>query len=145
MKCLIIDDEPAARDIIERFIEDTSELTLAGICTDALEARKWLETHTADLMFVDINLPKLSGLSFIKTLSDPSLIILTTAYSEHALDGFDLGVVDYLLKPFSFERFLQAVDKARTQFAPGANGTSQSITVNPTCQERVFPGSEARL
>jgi DNA-binding LytR/AlgR family response regulator len=129
MKCLIIDDEPAAREIIESFIDDAPELSLAGICTDALEARKWMENNSADLMFVDINMPKLSGLSFIKTLKDPPPIILTTAYSEHALDGFDLGVVDYLLKPFSFERFLQAVDKARSQVALAPNGSGQSITV----------------
>lgn len=112
MKCLIIDDEPAAREILETYINDTPGISLAGLCTDALEARDWLSEHEADLLFVDINMPRLSGLSFIKTLKDPPLIILTTAYSEHALDGFDLGVVDYLLKPFSFERFLKAIDKA---------------------------------
>lgn len=129
MKCLIVDDEPAAREILKTYIEDTPELSLAGTCKDALEARGWLEDHSADLLFVDINMPKLSGLSFIKTLSEPPLIILTTAYSEHALDGFDLGVTDYLLKPFSFERFLQSVEKAGKHFRQKDNNENNAVTV----------------
>ncbi|MFN1835117.1 LytR/AlgR family response regulator transcription factor [Balneola sp. MJW-20] len=129
MKCLIIDDEPAARDILRTYIDDAQELILAGSCANALEARSWLENNDADLLFVDINMPKLSGLSFIKTLSDPPLIILTTAYSEHALDGFELGVIDYLLKPFSFERFLQAVDKAGKQSRQKRSNESPSVTI----------------
>lgn len=115
IKCLIIDDEPAARDILKTYISDCPDTEVSGICQDALEARSWMDTHTADLLFVDINMPKLSGLSFIKTLNDPPQIILSTAYSEHAVDAFDLGVTDYLLKPFSFERFLKAIDKVKIQ------------------------------
>ncbi|MDZ7806252.1 MAG: LytTR family DNA-binding domain-containing protein [Gracilimonas sp.] len=128
IKCLIIDDEPAARDILKTYITDCPETEVAGICQDALQARSWLDDHTADLMFVDINMPKLSGLSFIKTLSSPPQIILSTAYSEHAVDAFDLGVTDYLLKPFSFERFLKAIDKVKLQ-GEKSNGNSPAITV----------------
>lgn len=113
IKCLIIDDEPAARDILQTYIKDCPDTEIAGTCQDALEARSWLDAYSADLLFVDINMPKLSGLSFIKTLKDPPQVILSTAYSEHAIDAFDLGVTDYLLKPFSFERFLKAVDKVK--------------------------------
>jgi DNA-binding LytR/AlgR family response regulator len=116
IKCLIIDDEPAARDILKTYIEDCPDTEVAEVCHDALQARKWMDTHSADLLFVDINMPKLSGLSFIKTLKDPPQIILSTAYSEHGVDAFELGVTDYLLKPFSFERFLKAVDKVKVNF-----------------------------
>lgn len=112
MRCLIIDDEPAARKILRIYISDTDELTLVGECKDALEARSFLKETGADLLFLDINMPRLSGIEFIKTLPNPPGIIFTTAYSEFALDGFDLNAVDYLLKPFSFERFLKAVEKA---------------------------------
>lgn len=127
MKCLIIDDEPAARDILKTYITDCPDTEVAGICEDALEARSWLENNSADLLFVDINMPKLSGLGLIKTLHYPPQIILTTAYSEHAVDGFELGVTDYLLKPFSFERFLKAIDKVRQQLK--TNAEHGSITI----------------
>jgi DNA-binding LytR/AlgR family response regulator len=128
IKCLIIDDEPAARDILETYITDCPETEIAGICHDALQARSWMNEHTADLMFVDINMPKLSGLSFIKTLNAPPQIILSTAYSEHAVDAFDLGVTDYLLKPFSFERFLKAIDKVKLH-GEKSDGNSPAITI----------------
>lgn len=111
MRCLIIDDEPAAREILEEYISDTPELTLVGVCKNALEARQCLKEKESDLLFLDVNMPRLSGISFLKSLSHPPKVILTTAYSEYALEGYELDVVDYLLKPFSFERFLKAVDK----------------------------------
>jgi DNA-binding LytR/AlgR family response regulator len=128
IKCLIIDDEPAARDILQTYINDCPDTEIAGTCQDALEARSWLDAYSADLLFVDINMPKLSGLSFIKTLKDPPQVILSTAYSEHAIDAFDLGVTDYLLKPFSFERFLKAVDKVK-QNGEKPNNNSPAITI----------------
>ena len=112
MRCLIIDDEPAARDILKTYIADTEELQLAGESKNALEARSALKENDIDLLFLDINMPRLSGIDFLKTIDHPPKVILTTAYSEYALDGYELNVVDYLLKPFSFERFLKAVDKA---------------------------------
>lgn len=128
INCLIIDDEPAARDILKTYISDCPDTEVTGVCQDALEARSWLDSHSADLLFVDINMPKLSGLSFIKTLKKRPKIILSTAYSEHAIDAFDLGVTDYLLKPFSFKRFLKAIDKVK-QRGDILNGNSPAITV----------------
>ncbi|MBD3617094.1 MAG: response regulator transcription factor [Gracilimonas sp.] len=122
MQCLIIDDEPAARDILKAYISDTPEIEIAGIFKDALEAKQFLADNEADLIFLDINMPRLSGISFLKTLNHPPKIILTTAYSEYALEGYELNVVDYLLKPFSFERFIKAVDKAREQSEYPAKG-----------------------
>lgn len=112
MRCLIIDDEPIARDILRQYIQDAPQLSLSGECENALEAMDFLKEHTIDLLFLDINMPKLSGVSFLKSYADPPKVILTTAYSEYALEGYELNVVDYLLKPFSFERFLKAVQKA---------------------------------
>lgn len=126
MRCLIIDDEPASRDILEKYISDTTELTLVGICRDALEARSILNETETDLLFLDVNMPRLSGISFLKSLNNPPKVILTTAYSEYALEGYELDVVDYLLKPFSFERFLKAIDKARDK--PGNRNYGEGFT-----------------
>lgn len=111
MRCLIIDDEPVARDILRKYINDTPSLVLSGECESALAALEFLKESSVDLLFLDVNMPRLSGISFLKSISDPPKVILTTAYSEYALEGFELDVVDYLLKPFSFERFLKAVNK----------------------------------
>lgn len=111
MRCLIIDDEPVARDILRKYINDTPSLFLSGECESALAALEFLKESSVDLLFLDVNMPRLSGISFLKSISDPPKVILTTAYSEYALEGFELDVVDYLLKPFSFERFLKAVNK----------------------------------
>lgn len=128
IRCLIIDDEPAARDILRTYISDTEELQLAGECKNALVARKLLKVAEIDLLFLDINMPRLSGIDFLKTLDHPPKVILTTAYSEFALDGYELDVVDYLLKPFSFDRFLKAVEKANRAVA-GTNSDEHHITV----------------
>ena len=111
MTCLIIDDEPVARDILRTYISDTPQLNLSGECESAVAALSFLKEQSVDLIFLDINMPKLSGISFLKSLPAPPKVILTTAYSEYALEGYELDVVDYLLKPFSFERFLKAVNK----------------------------------
>jgi len=110
--CVIIEDEPLAQNVLKKYIEDHPALELAGIFPDAIEAQSLLSQKNIQLVFLDINLPMLSGLNFLKTLINPPLIIVTTAYPEFAIEGFELGVIDYLLKPFSFERFLKAVNKA---------------------------------
>lgn len=112
MKCLIVDDEALARDVLETYIEKLSHLQLVAQCSNALQAFAALNKHTVDLMFLDIKMPELSGLELIKTLKSPPKIIITTAFHQHALEGYELDVVDYLLKPFSFERFAKAVEKA---------------------------------
>ena len=111
-KCIIIEDEPLAQNVLKKYIGEHLSLELVAICNDALEAQSIIAGENIHLLFLDINLPKLSGINFIKTLTRPPLIIFTTAYPEFAVEGFELNAVDYLLKPFSFERFLKAVNKA---------------------------------
>ena len=115
VKCLIVDDEPMARDVIRRYIEKVPTLQLAGECGNAIDAMVFLHNESADLIFLDIRMPHLSGTDFVKSLRNIPKIIFTTAYKEYALDGFELDVVDYLLKPIRFERFLRAVNKAFPQ------------------------------
>lgn len=110
--CIIIEDEPLAQNVLKKYIGDHPTLILVAVCNDALQAQAVLTQQAIQLVFLDINLPKLSGINFIKTLIRPPLIIFTTAYPEFAVEGFELNAVDYLLKPFSFERFLKAVNKA---------------------------------
>jgi len=112
MNCLIIDDEPISRDIIETYCKHLPQLTVVGSYDNALKARNALQTLQVDLLFLDINMPVMDGISFLKTLKYPPQVIFTTAYKEYALDAFDLAATDYLLKPFSLERFIIAVDKA---------------------------------
>lgn len=115
LSCIIVEDEPVARDILRQYISELDFLDLVGEFDNGVSAISFLREETVDLLFLDINMPKLSGIDLIKSLSNPPKTILTTAYSEYALDGYELDVVDYLLKPFSFERFLKAVNKASGQ------------------------------
>ena len=112
MTCLILEDEPLAVDVLKEYIKEVSSLKLIGTFTDVFRATEFLRAHKVDLLFVDINLPRVNGLDFIKSLQTPYHVILTTAYHQHAIDGFNLNVVDYLLKPIELSRFLQAVNKA---------------------------------
>lgn len=112
MTYLIIDDEPIAHDIIKGYCDLLPNMKFVKHCYDAIEALEYLREHTVDLIFLDLNMPKLKGLDFLRTLQNTPKIIVTTAYKEHALESYELDVVDYLLKPFSFERFLKAVNKS---------------------------------
>jgi DNA-binding LytR/AlgR family response regulator len=112
IKALITDDEPLAQNVIQQYAQKLPDLTIAGTCNDAICAHKFLQEEEVDLLFLDINMPKLSGISFLKNLKNPPLVIFTTAYSEYALEGFELNAVDYLKKPFSFDRFCQAYFRA---------------------------------
>lgn len=112
LNCLIIDDEPSSQSILKIFCDDVDFINVVKICNNALEAMPVLNSQKdIDLLFLDINMPKLSGLNFYKSLQNPPDVIFTTAYPEYALDGFEVNAIDYLLKPFSFERFLAAVNK----------------------------------
>jgi DNA-binding LytR/AlgR family response regulator len=111
--CLIIEDEPLAAEVLQDYVRQIPFLTLKGVCSDGLYALELLKGGDIDLLFLDIHLPKLKGLDFIRTLKSPPQIIITTAYREYALDGYELNVVDYLLKPISFNRFIGAVNKIR--------------------------------
>ena len=112
IKALIIDDEPLAQDVIKQYAQKLPDLTIAATCSEAICAHKILQGNAIDLLFLDINMPKLSGISFLRNLANPPLVIFTTAYSEYALEGFELNAVDYLKKPFSFERFCKAYYRA---------------------------------
>jgi len=111
--CLVADDEPIARQIIEKYIADVPDLALKESCKNAFEVMQVLEEQAIDILFLDINMPKLSGISLLKTLKKYPNVVITTAYSEYALESYDLEVVDYLMKPISFERFIKAVNKVR--------------------------------
>lgn len=111
--CLIVEDEPLAAEILEDYIHQVPFLKLIAKCNDAIYAIELLQKEKIDLVFLDIHLPKLKGLDFIKTLSDPPQIIITSAYPEYALQGYELNVIDYLLKPIEFNRFIMAVNKLK--------------------------------
>ncbi|SEE17529.1 DNA-binding response regulator, LytR/AlgR family [Tenacibaculum sp. MAR_2010_89] len=113
LKCIIADDEPIARQILESYIKELPNLELISSCKNSFEVMAVLQEKEVDLLFLDINMPKLSGLSLLKTLQQKPSVIITTAYPEYAVEGFELSVTDYLLKPFSFERFFQAVMKIK--------------------------------
>lgn len=115
VNCLIVDDEPIARQIIEGYCRHLPHLQVVASCGDALEAKTAMQQHAVDILFLDINMPLLDGISFLKTIRKPPQVIFTTAYKEYAINAFDLAACDYLLKPFSLERFIVAVDKAVEQ------------------------------
>jgi len=115
LKCIVADDEPIARQILEKYITEVPYLNMVASCTNAFEVLEVLQHKTADVLFLDINMPKLSGLSLLKSMQLKTSVIITTAYPEYAVEGFELSVTDYLLKPFSIERFLKAVSKVQQQ------------------------------
>ena len=112
IRCLIIDDEPLAQRVIEKYAGEVPYLEIVRKCNNALEAIEILHQEEIHLLFLDINMPRLSGMDFLKTLKKPPLVIITTAYAEYAIQGYEMDVVDYLMKPFAFDRFLKAVQKA---------------------------------
>jgi DNA-binding LytR/AlgR family response regulator len=110
-KCLIVDDEPLARDLIRGHVEKLENFEIVAECSDAMKALNVLREKQVDLIFMDIQMPQITGIEFLKTLKHPPKVIITTAYREYALEGFELDVVDYLLKPITFERFLKSINK----------------------------------
>ena len=137
LRCLVADDEPIARQILETYIGQVPYLTLVGACKNAFEVMEVLQRETVDVLFLDINMPQLSGMSLLRTLQQRPAVIITTAYPEHAVESFALSVTDYLLKPFSIERFLQALAKVQAQKAavappaPAAPVASTPATSGP--------------
>ena len=123
IKYIIVDDEPLAHDVIESFCELLPHLSLEKHCYNAMEAMQYLNNNTVDFMFLDINMPKLTGFEFLRTLTNPPKIIVTTAYKEHALEGYELNVSDYILKPFSFDRLVKAINKAISEVPKNTNTT----------------------
>ncbi|MFN8344024.1 MAG: LytTR family DNA-binding domain-containing protein [Spirosomataceae bacterium] len=143
MNCLIVDDEYMARLLLEEYVRKVPSLRLSGSCESALDAFHLLKTQSVDVVFLDIQMPHLTGLALVQALSDKPAVIFTTAYAEHAVEGFRLDAVDYLLKPFSFERFLQAVNKAADQIAFRRQpvGSNQEVS----SPDHFFVKSDGRL
>ncbi len=125
LSCLIIEDQPPAQRILKAFIQDYGTLDLRETFSDPIKAMEFLREEPVDLIFLDIHLPKISGVDFLRSLTHPPAVIFTTAFADYALDGYELNVVDYLLKPFSFQRFVQAMGKVQAQILSHA---SQSET-----------------
>jgi DNA-binding LytR/AlgR family response regulator len=115
IKCLIVEDEPIAQDILKSYIDKTDFFEVTAQMNNAIEAFSYLQNHSVDLLFLDIKMPQMNGIELLKALSHKPKVIITSAYRDFALDAFDLDVVDYLLKPFSFERFLKAISKASNE------------------------------
>lgn len=111
INCIIVDDEPQARKMMETFVSQISGWKILRVCSNAIEAFEALQTFTVDVIFLDIKMPILTGIDFLKSLKNPPLVIFTTAYNKYAMDGYELNVVDYLLKPISMHRLLQAAEK----------------------------------
>jgi DNA-binding LytR/AlgR family response regulator len=116
IQTLIVEDEPLAREGLQMYVREIGFLEVKGVCEDALSANKMLSDHPVDLMFLDIQMPKLTGIDFLKSIKNPPMVIMTTAYPNFALQGYELDVIDYLVKPYPFDRFLKAVNKARDFF-----------------------------
>ncbi len=127
IKCLVIDDEPLSQEVIADFVNACPELNLTGICSDALEAGEFLKTQPVDLLFLDINMPRLSGIGFVKSLKEPPLFVFVTAYPEYALEGFEVDAVDYLVKPVSFERFRKTINRVLERIKKNAESKNDHI------------------
>ena len=139
IRCMIVDDEPLALDILENYIQRVPNLQLVKRCKHALEAYDYLQRDSVDLIFLDIHMPELTGIDFIKSLSNRPLVIFTTAYSNYAMEGFNLDVLDYLLKPIAFDRFLKAVDKASLLLSSEPEGNQENS------EEFLFVKSDGKM
>ena len=128
INCLVVDDEPIARDILKTYVEQVPYLTLVASCEDAFEAMQLINKGNIDLIILDINMPRLTGFDMLRTLKKYPAVIITSAYAEFALEGFELSVTDYLLKPFSFPRFVQATEKVLNRNAEPAAADKTSLT-----------------
>jgi two-component system LytT family response regulator len=126
INCLIVDDEPLSQELITDYVNACPELKLMGVCKDALEAGEFLKNGKVDLLFLDINMPKLSGIGFVKSLKEPPLFVIITAYPEYAIEGFEIDAVDYLLKPVSFERFRTSVNRVLERLSPKTDKESSA-------------------
>ena len=141
--CLIVDDEPIARDIIQTYCNYLPALDVVGLCANAFEAKAILQEKKIDLLFLDINMPVLDGIAFLKTLKPQPQVIFTTAYKEFASDAFDLAACDYLLKPFSLDRFIIAVDKALERIQTKA--TNHNETLDSRAENYFFIKTDGKI
>ncbi|MEM8901574.1 MAG: response regulator transcription factor [Bacteroidota bacterium] len=133
IKCLLVDDEPPALELLEKYASMIQQLEVVGTSNSAISAFDFLSQERVDLIFLDIQMPLLNGIDFLKSLQHPPSVILTTAYREYALDGYDLDIVDYLLKPIPFERFLRAIERYKSKHTPAV-----SPPVEPSRENEYF-------
>jgi two-component system, LytTR family, response regulator len=138
MTCLIVDDEPLARNLLTQYVAKIPSLTLVKACQNPLEALEILRESSVDILFLDVQMPEITGIGLLKILQKKPYIILTTAYSDYALEGYELEVMDYLLKPITFERFLKAVDKATTRLSLDKSTENLPIKDNSTEPSQPF-------
>lgn len=131
IKAIIVDDEPLAQDILETYIEQLPNIELVCKCSNAIEANEVLKSEQVDIMFLDIQMPQITGIDFVKSLQNPPIIIFTTAYSDYAVEGFEVSATDYLLKPISMDRFMQAVNKAETILQSKIQDTDNNNSKEP--------------
>src|SRR5687768_8777212 len=136
IKCIIVDDEPLAIEIMESYVQKVDQLERKGSFRNAVTAFSFLQSNPVDLIFLDIQMPKLSGIDFLKTLKNPPKVIFTTAFRDYAIEGFELEVADYLLKPIPFDRFLKAVAKVLHQ--PAASAQSNHTTKSESADDYVY-------
>ena len=144
-KCLIVDDEPLALDVLENYIHKVPSLQLAARCSNAIEALSRLRKHDISILFLDIQMPEITGLEFLKSLKNPPCVIFTTAYSEYAMDGFNLDAVDYLLKPISVDRFLKATNKAVAQLSPTKSKKDTASSNHENESDFIFVKSDKKI
>ena len=142
INCLIVDDEPLAQQVIETYIQKMPSLVLVGKCDNAMEAYEVLHNEKIDVMFLDIQMPVITGVEFLRTLQNPPAVIFTTAYPDFAMEGYDLNITDYLLKPVSFERFLKAVNKATEHIALQQQSVQE---VEATATDYFFVKEDSKL
>lgn len=152
MNVIIVDDEPLALDVLETYISRMPELTLVARCNNAFEANDALKNNDIDLMFLDIQMPQLTGIEFLRTLTKPPMVIFTTAYPNYAVEGFELNALDYLLKPISMDRFMKSVNKATEQYelhhkeaAPIPESNSVTVGTQVGDTDYIFVKSDKKL
>lgn len=139
IRCLIVEDEPLAAEVLKDYVQQVPYLELKGVCSDAIFAIEVLTREKIDLLFLDIHLPGLKGIDLLRTLASPPQVIITTAYNEYALQGYEMNVIDYLLKPIEFKRFLQAVNKVQR---PSSMNVSDTLTIQTDKKKVIIPLSD---
>jgi len=145
IRFLIVDDEPLAQRVIEKYAADIPYLEQVGKCNSAFEAMDFLYKNEVDLIFLDINMPKMGGLDLLRSLKNPPIVIITTAYREYALESFDLDVIDYLKKPFAFERFFRAVQKAQEKLQTGGKSKPEKVEVASEKENYIFVKADSKI
>ena len=145
INAIIVDDEPLALDVLETYIDKLPEINLVARCNNALEANEALKNNSINLMFLDIQMPQLTGIDFLKTLKNPPLVIFTTAYANYAIEGFELNAIDYLLKPISLERFMKAVNKAIEQIELQRKDSPSSAASEAEDSDFIFVKADKKL